>query len=143
MSGRHPPLCCTLPLIAMQGHNTKNSNKTVVCFLPIYSGRQVRRMYQPGSHRGKVTQDFSSTILLLRMPLFFSRQGFSRCFSSSTVKSHFCVLTVSSFSTCWAFSSTFLAAHAFIIIIFFSREGSSRSFPSSTVNSSSPLVGHF
>ena len=41
----------------------------VVCFLPIYSGRQVRRMYQPGSLRRKVTQVFSSTfafILLAR-----------------------------------------------------------------------------
>ena len=40
-----------------------------VCFLPIYSGRQVRWMYQPGSHRRKVTQDFSSTFLRC-MPLF-------------------------------------------------------------------------
>ena len=29
-----------------------------VCFLPIYSGHQVRWTYQPGSHRRKVTQDF-------------------------------------------------------------------------------------
>ena len=33
-----------------------------VRFLPIYSGRQVRWMYQPRSHRRKVTQDFSSTL---------------------------------------------------------------------------------
>ena len=32
-----------------------------VYFLPIYSGRQVRWMYQPGSHRRKVTQDFEVT----------------------------------------------------------------------------------
>ena len=35
-----------------------------VCFLPIHSGRQVRWTYQPGSHRRKVTQDFSSTFFL-------------------------------------------------------------------------------
>ena len=29
-----------------------------VCFLPIHSGHEVRWMYQPGSHRRKVTQDF-------------------------------------------------------------------------------------
>ena len=142
MSGRYPPLCCNLTLIAMQGHQTTNSNKTVVYFLPIYSGRRVRRMYQPGSHRGKVTQDFSSTILLRHMPLFASLEGFNRSFPSSTVKLHFCVLTVSSFSTCCAFSSTFRATYAFIYILFLSREGFSRFLPSSTVNSSSPLVGH-
>ena len=32
-----------------------------LCFLPIHSGHQVRWTYQPGSHRRKVTQDFSST----------------------------------------------------------------------------------
>ena len=39
--------------------------------------------------RRKVTHDFSSTFFLLRcMPLFFSREGFSRSFPSSTVKSN-------------------------------------------------------
>ena len=142
MSGRYPPLCCNLTLIAMQGHQTTNSNKTVVYFLPIYSGRRVRRMYQPGSHRGKVTQDLSSTILLRRMPLFASLEGFNRSFPSSTVKLNFCVLTVSSFSICWAFSSTIRATYAFNFILFLSWEGFSRFLPSSTVNSSSPLVGH-
>ena len=33
-----------------------------------------------------VTQDFSSTFLLLCLPLFFSREGFSRFFPSSIVK---------------------------------------------------------
>ena len=45
-----------------------------VCFLAIYTGSQVRWMYQPGSHRRKVPQDFTSTILLRCMPLFFSRE---------------------------------------------------------------------
>ena len=59
-----------------------------VCFLPIHSGHQVRWTYQPGSHRRKVTQDFSSTFLRC-VPQFFSREGFSHSFPSSTVKSNF------------------------------------------------------
>ena len=60
-----------------------------VCFLPIHSGHQVRWTYQPGSHRSKVTQDFSSTFFLRCVPQFFSREGFSHSFPSSTVKSNF------------------------------------------------------
>ena len=60
-----------------------------VCFLPIYAGPQVRWTYQPGSHRRKVTQDFSCTFLLRCVPKFFSREGFSSSFPSSTVKSNF------------------------------------------------------
>ena len=59
------------------------------CCLPIYSGRQVCWMYQPGSHRRKVIQDFSSTFLLRCVPQFFSREGFSHSFPSSNVKSNF------------------------------------------------------
>ena len=47
-----------------------------VCFLPVHSGHQVRRTYQPGSHRRKVTQDFSSTFLLLRCVCVFSSPSF-------------------------------------------------------------------
>ena len=37
----------------------------VVCvFFPIHSGHQVHWTYQPGSHRRKVTQDFSSASVL-------------------------------------------------------------------------------
>ena len=39
-----------------------------VCCLPIHSGHQVRWTYQPGSHRRKVTQDFSSTFFLRCVP---------------------------------------------------------------------------
>ena len=65
-----------------------------VCFffLPIYSGHQVRWTYQPGSHRRKVTQDFSSPVLLRCVPQFFSREGFSHSFPSSIVKSNFVLL---------------------------------------------------
>ena len=60
-----------------------------LCFLPIHSGHQVRGTYQPGSHRRKVTQDFPSTFFLRCVPSFFSREGFSHSFPSSTVKSNF------------------------------------------------------
>ena len=60
-----------------------------VCLLPIHSGHQVRWTYQPGSHRRKVTQDFSSTFFLWCVPLFFSREEFSHSFPSSTVTSNF------------------------------------------------------
>ena len=39
-----------------------------VRFLSIHSGHQVRWTYQTGSHRTKVTQDISSTVLLLCVP---------------------------------------------------------------------------
>ena len=60
-----------------------------VCFLPIHSGHQVRWTYRPGSHRRKVAQDFSSTFFLRCVPYFFSREGFSNSFPSSTVRSNF------------------------------------------------------
>ena len=45
--------------------------------------------HQPGSHRRKVTQDFSSIFLLRCLPSFLSREEFSRPFPSPTVKSTF------------------------------------------------------
>ena len=39
-----------------------------VCFLAIHSGHRVRWTYQPGSHRRKITQDFSSTFFLRCVP---------------------------------------------------------------------------
>ena len=69
--------------------STADAACVCVCFLPIHSGHQVRWTYQPGSHRRKVTQDFSSTFFLRCVPLFFSREGFSHSFPSSTVKSNF------------------------------------------------------
>ena len=64
----------------------KEKSECTSCFLPIHSGHQWT--YQPGSHRRKVTQDFSSTFFLRCMPYFFSREGFSHSFPSSTVKSN-------------------------------------------------------
>ena len=60
-----------------------------------------------------VTQDFSSTFLLRCMPLFFSREGFSRSFPSSTVKSNFVYQR---------FNRSPLVKH--FIFIFFSEEKS-------------------
>ena len=67
-----------------------------------------------------VTHDFSSTFLLRCMLLFFSREGFSCSFPSSTVKSNleFCVLTIESFSTSWAF-------YFYFIFIFLARRNPS------------------
>ena len=82
-------------LVAPRPLGRRNCRLICVCgcgCFPTYSGRAVRWMYQPGSHRRKVAQDFSSTFLLRCMPLFFSREGFSRSFPSSTVKSNFCVI---------------------------------------------------
>ena len=45
-------------------------------------------LHQPGSHRRKVAQDFSN-FLLRACFNFLSREGFSRPFPSSTVKSNF------------------------------------------------------
>ena len=87
----HPSLPFdTTMMIVYIALKTNTSMCVCVCFLPIYSGRQqVRWMYQLGSHRRKVTLGFSSTFLLRCMPLFFSREGFSRSSRSSTVKSNF------------------------------------------------------
>ena len=55
-----------------------------------YSGLQTcGRTSRGGSHRRRVTRDFSSTFLLRCLPCFLSREGFSRSFPSSTVKSIF------------------------------------------------------
>ena len=53
------PVLSTCPL---------HTNSVCVCFLPIYSGHQVRWTYQPRSHGRKVTPDFSSTFLLRCVP---------------------------------------------------------------------------
>ena len=71
------------------GHRVKKNQKLLnctkvccVCVLPSHlfwtSGLWT---YQPGSHRRKVTQDFS-TFLLRCLLYFFSREGFSHSFPS-------------------------------------------------------------
>ena len=101
------PDCTVMCVCVFSSHSFWTSSSldvcvcVCVCFLPIHSGHQWT--YQPWSHRRKVTQDFSSTFFLRCVPLFFSREEFSHSFPSSTVKSNFCVLTISSFSTRWHF----------------------------------------
>ena len=45
-----------------------------VCFLPIHSGHRVRWTYQPGSHRRRVPQDFSSSFFAVRDLIFLARR---------------------------------------------------------------------
>ena len=147
MSGRHPPLCCTLTLIAMQRHQTKNSNKTVAAFFCVFSSHLFWTSSSLDVPVG-ITQGEGHTGFLIHLPsaahaFIFLVRRIQLILSLVDHKVAFGVMMLSSFSTCWAFSSTFLAAHAFIFTLFFSWEEFSRSFPSSTVNSSSPLVGHF
>ena len=66
-----------------------------VCFLPIYSGRQVRWMYQPGLHRRKATQDF----FLIHLPsavhaFIFLARRVQPFLSLVDREFEFCVLTV-------------------------------------------------
>ena len=61
-------------LLVLQRERVGMFHGVCVYFLPIYSGRQVCRTYQPGSHRRKVTLDFSTTFLLRCVPCFFREQ---------------------------------------------------------------------
>ena len=45
-----------------------------LCFLPIYSGRQVRWMYRPGSHRRRRSHRISHTPSFCGACLYFSRE---------------------------------------------------------------------
>ena len=83
------------------GAPDKTKQNHCSCFLPIYSGHQVRWTYQPGSHRRKVTQDFSCTFLLRCAPLFLSRGRIQPFLPLVDREVEFCVLTIQSFSTCW------------------------------------------
>ena len=58
----------TTSYVSLQKSVTRTKPHVCVCFLPIHSGHQVRWTYQPGSHRKKVTQDFSSTFFLRCVP---------------------------------------------------------------------------
>ena len=116
---KHTYMCCVFvcvffPFIldikfvgrTSRGHTGGRSHKIS---LPIHSGHQVRWTYQPGSHRRKVTQDFSSTFFLRCVPSFFSREGFSHSFSLVDREVEFCVLTIQSFSIRWAFLVLFFS----------------------------------
>ena len=79
-------LMCSLPDVA---------RCVCLCFLPIHSGHQVRWTYQPGSHRRKVTQDFSFLIHLpsaVRALIFVARR-IQPFLSLVDREVEFCVLT--------------------------------------------------
>ena len=65
---KHPRNLSRFPLSRLPFLKRNQDVVMFVCFLPIYSGRQVCWTYQPGSHRTKVTQDFLSTFLVRCMP---------------------------------------------------------------------------
>ena len=73
-TGEKPSVMLYTYIYRHAGTLDQNKNNSVVCvcvcvcFLPIHSGHQVRWTYQPGSHRRKVTQDFSSTFFLRCVP---------------------------------------------------------------------------
>ena len=63
-----------------------------VCFLPINSGHQVRWTYQSGSHRRKVTQDFSPTFLSAVRAFIFLARRIQPFLSLVDREVEFCVL---------------------------------------------------
>ena len=86
-----PRVLCWAQILRARRESRVKLVRYVCVFLPIHSGHQVRWTYQPGSHRSnKVTQDFSSIFLLRCVPYFFSREGFSHSFPSSTVNRILC-----------------------------------------------------
>ena len=77
-----------------------------VCFLPIHSGLQWT--YQPGSHRKKVT-GFSIHLLSAVLALIFLARRIQPFISLVDREVEFCVLTIYSFSTRWAFLFSFFS----------------------------------
>ena len=63
-----------------------------MCFLPIHSGNQVRWMYQPGSHRRKVTGFFIHLLSAVRALIFLARR-IQPFLSLVDREVEFCVLT--------------------------------------------------
>ena len=82
--------------IVVDSSGPRPCRSSSVCCVCVLSSHLFRTSdlwtYQPGRHR-KVTQDFS-TFLLRSFPSFLSREGFSRPFFSSTVKSNFVYLRI-------------------------------------------------
>ena len=80
----YPCLCCS--------HLFSSCVCLCVFFPFILDIKFVGRTSRGHTDRRKVTQDFSSTFFLRCVPSFFSREGFSHSFPSSTVKSNFVIL---------------------------------------------------
>ena len=90
-----------------------------MCFLPIYSGHQVRSLDVPAG----VTQEEGHTGFLIHLPsavhaFIFAREGFSRSFPPSTVKSDFVYYDLIN-------RSPLLVGHFFFIFIFLVRKNPS------------------
>ena len=91
-----------------RGKNIWIQHVVCVCFLPIHSGHQWT--YQPGSHRRKVTQDFSSQLLsAVHAFIFLARRIQPFLSLVDREVDFFCVLTIKSFSTRWAFLFLFFS----------------------------------
>ena len=90
-------------------------NSVCVCLLPIYSGHQVRWTYQPGSHRRKGHIGFLIHLPSAVCALIFFARRIQPFLSLIDREVEFCVLTIQSFSTRWAF-----------FFFFFFREKKSR-----------------
>ena len=90
----------------------------VVCVvIPFIVDVRFVDLYLPaGLHRRNVTQDFS-TVLLRCLPSFFSREGFSRSFLSSTAKSTVTVLCT---------TNELIVVHLLAFFFFFARKKPSR-----------------
>ena len=84
----------------------------VVCVFCVFSSHsfwtQVRCTYQPGSHRRKLTQDFSSLLSAVRALIFLARR-IQPFLSLVDREVEFCVLAIKSFSTPWAFIFLFFS----------------------------------
>ena len=74
-----------VPVPGPTSHKTLRKSTCVCCVFSSHSFWTSGSLDVPAG----VTQDFSSTFLLRCVPSFFSREGFSRSFPSSTVKSNF------------------------------------------------------
>ena len=105
MSGRSPPLYCTFTLIAMQGHQ-KNS----VCVFSSHSFWTSSSLDVPAG----VTQEEGHTGFLIHLlsavrALIFLARRIQPFLSLVDREVEFCVLTISSFSTRWAFLILFFS----------------------------------
>ena len=85
-----------------------------MCFLPIYSGHQVRWTYQPESHTGGRSHRISHPPSFCGACLNFSREKNSAIpFPRRPCEAKSCVLTISPFYTCWAFFFFFFSEEKF------------------------------
>ena len=67
---------------------------SIVCFLLIHSGHQVRWTYRPGSQRRKVAQNFSSTFFSAVRALIFLARRIQPFLSLVDREVEFCVLMI-------------------------------------------------